>query len=192
MTTIETTIELGDGVVLRPLAPADVDDIAAAVTDEAIVRWTRVPAPYTRRDAVDFVAACTPDPGEPHLTFALAVPDEDRPEGRLVGAIGLILEERANTAEIGYWTARWAWGRGLTTRAAHAVCAHGFEVLGLARITLAAAVDNPASNAIASRLGFQFEGIERAAHSYRDTTGAEVGRGDMRRWGLLPGELVSP
>ncbi len=103
MTTIATTIELGDGVVLRPLAPADADDIAAAVADEAIVRWTRVLAPYTRAHALDFVAART-----------------------------------------------------------------------------------------ARRLGFQFEGIERAAHPHRDMTGAEVGRGDMRRWGLLSGELVSP
>ena len=48
-----------DRIRLRPPVPADVDAITAAVQDPAIPRFTRIPSPYTRDDAVAWVGAAT-------------------------------------------------------------------------------------------------------------------------------------
>ncbi len=128
-------------------------------------------------------------PDEPVATLALAVPDPDRRDGRLVGVIGLVVDQRDANAELGYWTARDARGRGLTTWGARETCRRGFAVLRLARIHLMASVGNPASNAIAARLGFVRTGTARSAMLHRDLDGTELSRSDAATWDLLPGEL---
>ncbi len=181
---------IGVDAWLRPLTPADATDITRAVQDPEIIRFTRIPAPYDETDGRRFVASVQPEGAAPEATFAVAIADPDRSHGRLIGVVGLVVDPRSASAEIGYWIAAEGRGRGLVRRAAELVCAHGFDTLGLARIHLCATVDNPGSNAIAEALGFTDEGLLRAAHCYRDGQGNPTGRGDMRVWGLLPGELT--
>jgi RimJ/RimL family protein N-acetyltransferase len=58
----------------------------------------------------------------------------------------------------------------------------GFGPANLHRVTLRAAVDNAASNRVASVLGFTFEGVARAE-------GTAQGRWlDMNRWAILDKE----
>ncbi len=179
-----------DGAWLRPLRPDDADDIVAAVTDPELIRFTRVPTPYDHDLAREFVAACTPAPGEPPSVLALAVPDDRREDGRLVGVVGLDVDPRDGNAELGYWTARDARGRGLTTTAAAAMCDHGFTRLGVARIHLMASLDNQASNRIAARIGCTRTGTARQAILERGPDGAPLRRSDAATWDLLPGEGV--
>ena len=48
---------LSDGVVvLRPPTLDDVDAITEACRDDEVVRWTTVPVPYDRSDAIDWVS----------------------------------------------------------------------------------------------------------------------------------------
>ncbi len=176
-------------VRLRLLQPDDVDDIVAAVSEPGLVRFTRVPAPYSADQAREFVAGCRPRKGEPARTLALAVPDADRAAGRLVGVVGLDVDERDGNAELGYWTAPAGRGRGLTTWGARETCRRGFDVLGLARIHLTTSVDNPASSAIAARLGFVHTGTARSAILHRGLDGTPMGRSDAAEWDLLRGEL---
>lgn len=49
------------------------------------------------------------------------------------------------------------------TRAVRALCAMGFEELGLKKVQIAAATGNARSRAIAQRLRFQQEGVIRCA-----------------------------
>lgn len=183
--------DLGDGALLRALSHLDASEIHAACQDPDIVAWTRVPTPYTLDDAHDFVRLTT-HPGEPATDFAVAVADPDLPDGRLVGTCGLVVDARTASGELGYWMAPEGRGQGLATRAAGAVCAYGFEKLGLARIWMTAAVGNTASNAIAARLGFSHEGVLRNGHRMRDAHGRELGHTDAHIHGLLPGELARP
>lgn len=137
---------------------ADVDEITAAAQDPEVPRWTTLPSPYTRAHAEDFVsrsAGWWADESE--LTWGI------RREDRWIGMIGLHRVQRGGSAEIGYWMARPARGRGYLTEAARAVVDFGFapDGLGLARIEWRAVVGNLPSARVARRLGFRYEGMLR-------------------------------
>ena len=58
MTDIFTTKRLQ----LRQLHPSDADQVTDLVSDIDVARWlTRVPHPYTRKDADDFLRKIAPD-----------------------------------------------------------------------------------------------------------------------------------
>lgn len=84
--------------------------------------------------------------------------------GRLCGVAGYNTVDRANRiGELGYWLDERHQGKGIVTRACRALVEYGFETLGLNRVTLAAAVENRKSRAVAERLGFRQEGVRRDA-----------------------------
>jgi ribosomal-protein-serine acetyltransferase len=84
-------------------------------------------------------------------------------DGRYVGGMGIRLDRRGVDGEIGYWVASAHEGRGLVTKACHALIAHAFGELGLHRVTICAAPGNVRSRAIPERLGFTEEGTLREA-----------------------------
>ena len=81
--------------------------------------------------------------------------------------------------EVGYWLRSDLAGRGLMTEAATAVCDFGFELLGLHRIELRAAVENRPSQRVAEKLGFTREGVLKEAGK------TEAGFQDMYLYGLV-------
>jgi RimJ/RimL family protein N-acetyltransferase len=173
-----------DGLLLRPWRSGDAEDVYRACQDPDIHRWTSVPSPYLREHAEGFVNGHTrtqwaDGTGAPFGVF-------DRATGELLGANGLI-NLRRHSGEVGYWVAPWARGRGVATRATHAVAAWAQHTLGLARIAWRAEVGNHASRLVAQRLGFQLEGVQRSAGHRSD-------RGPVDLWSgaLLPGQLRAP
>lgn len=91
-----------------------------------------------------------------------------RESGELVGVIDLHdAKPRIKTASLGYWLAPHVHGRGIMTLACRAFLDYGFTQLGLNRIKLEAITSNEKSIAIAKRLGFTQEGVERRAHAMR-------------------------
>ncbi len=169
-------------MVLRPWRETDIEQLVEACKDPEIPKWTAAPKPYTHADATAWVRG-DPLPNEPpgdRVSFCMA--GVDQPE-RLLGSISLIRMEAGYTAEIGYWTATWARGRGLTTRAVRTLARWAAEEFGLRRIELVVAVENEPSNAVAERAGFTREGTLR---EYREAKG--VWR-DHHIWSLLRSEL---
>jgi RimJ/RimL family protein N-acetyltransferase len=157
---------LNDGVVLlRPFRGEDVPRIVEACRDPEIPRWTRVPDGYTEEDGREFLLLAEEWWAEGSAaTFAVT----DAPTADLVGSIGLHGISDAK-AEVGYWVAPWARGRGVATGALRLVAAWGLRELGLARIELLADVGNVASQRVAEKAGFQREGVLR---SYRELKGS--------------------
>ena len=136
---------------------ADVDAITAAAQDPEVPRWTTLPSPYRREHAEDFIekAADWWD-RRTELTWGI------RSRDAWIGMIGLHGTTAGGSAEIGYWMAADARGRGFVTEAARAVIDFGFaEPLTLARIEWRAVVGNTASARAARRLGFRYEGMLR-------------------------------
>jgi RimJ/RimL family protein N-acetyltransferase len=173
---------LGDGVVvLREWRPADAGALVLALNDPDIARWTRVPSPYTREDAEEFLAqrSVRLAQGEA-LTLAIASAETDEP----VGSIALKVTSPENArGELGYLVFPAARGRGFGPRAVGLLARHAFESTGLRRVEILTAAGNAASQRVAEKAGFTREGLLR---SYFESKGH---RDDMVIWSLLPGEL---
>lgn len=169
-------------MLLRPWRAGDVDQLVEALKDPEIPKWTAAPDPYTRADAEAWVRG-DPLPVEPwgdRVSFCVAHAAEP---DRLLGSTSLIRMSRGETGEIGYWTAPWARGRGVTTRAVRLVAEWSMQEFDLRRIELVIAVENEPSNAVAERAGFTREGTLR---DYRQSKG--IWR-DHHMWSLLRSEL---
>jgi RimJ/RimL family protein N-acetyltransferase len=152
---------LSDGVItLRAKTAADADAMTAACQDPEIPRWTRVPVPYRRADALDWIAASELELDAGLSIDWLAVDTDDRVLASI--AVQGIDRERA-TGEIGYWVAREARGRGVATRAVRLVAEWARSELGLTTLEIAVHEDNPGSQAVARAAGFSEAGELRMA-----------------------------
>jgi RimJ/RimL family protein N-acetyltransferase len=143
---------------LRPWTRYDEDAVLAACQDPEIQRWTTVPSPYTREDARTWLASTAPDRWADGTAATFAV--LDAVSGALHASISLHAIA-SGTAEVGYWCAPAARGRGVVTDAVGALCRWGFEALDLERIEWLAAVGNWPSRAVAQKCGFTIEGVGR-------------------------------
>jgi RimJ/RimL family protein N-acetyltransferase len=144
-------------VVLDRPSADDAAVITAHCQDPDIQAWTTVPAPYAEVDAVDFLASVERGWADGSmLTWAIRV------DGTLVGLVGLSLHPLAS-AEVGYWLAPAARGRGLMTAVVRGTAAHAFDPAGLAldRLVWHAFVGNWPSRRVAERAGFTVEGTVR-------------------------------
>ena len=118
-------------------------DIIASCNDPVMVRWTTVPHPYTPEHADDFLAV-VPE-GVERWAYVVDVRYSGNIELRPGGVLG-------------YSTAPWARGQGLTARALRLVAAHAYTQ-GLRRLELHIAVDNAASRRTAEKAGFTYDGL---------------------------------
>jgi RimJ/RimL family protein N-acetyltransferase len=168
-------------VALREWRREDVPAMAAMLNEPKIVRWTRVPSPYTERDGLDFLAAggAERERGEGiNLAIVDAAGDE------LLASLSLRIASWADMrAQLGYLTGAHARGRGVMPRAVRLVTGWGFDVLGLERVEILVHPDNEPSQRAAEKAGFHREGVLR---SY---TRVKEERFDMVSFSMLPGEL---
>jgi RimJ/RimL family protein N-acetyltransferase len=146
--------------VVRLSVPTD-DDVAVIADlcqDPAIQEWTTIPSPYTATDAAWFVDTFVTQGWEAGRECTWAI----RTDSGLVGMIGLSLEP-ARSAEVGYWVAPQARGRGLLNRSLGLVLDHAFasDGLDLERVVWRCFAGNWPSWRAAWRVGFRFEGAVR-------------------------------
>jgi RimJ/RimL family protein N-acetyltransferase len=85
---------------------------------------------------------------------------------RLIGGCELRMKADG-IANVSYFTVPAERGRGIATRAVRLASAFAFQQLGVERLEIKAETDNVASRTVAERAGYMFEGILRAAGSYR-------------------------
>jgi RimJ/RimL family protein N-acetyltransferase len=170
------------GLLLRPWRPDDEEDVFRACQDPQIQRWTTVPRPYLREHAHQYVTDFTARSWGAGVASPMGAFNEAT--GQLLGAIGLIRQERCKEAEVGYWVAPWARRRGVATTGTRALARWAFAELKLRRLAWGAEVGNHTSRLVAETVGFRVEGVFRNAVKRPD--GHEV---DCWVGGLLPGEL---
>jgi RimJ/RimL family protein N-acetyltransferase len=145
---------LSDGVVaLRAWTPADIPAIVAACQDPEIPRWTLVPSPYGEADARAYLQHVADGwDGDVRASFAVA---DAADHGALLGSAGLqAIDWEQRAADVGYWVAAPARGRGVATRAVELLVTWAFGTVGLERIELRTNEGNAASQAVAARAGF--------------------------------------
>ncbi|MEP1124249.1 MAG: GNAT family N-acetyltransferase [Ilumatobacter sp.] len=150
----QPTFELGDGLILRPFGFLDESIVRAAFSSPDIVRWHHFRVD-TEADAVAWI----------ERTHAKWVQEESADwlieEGGVgVGRVGFHADALRGNAEIAYWLLPSGRGRGLVTSAAYAVTEWAHD-LRFHRVVLQHSLHNPASCAVAARLGYSFEGTAR-------------------------------
>ena len=88
---------------------------------------------------------------------------------QLVGVIALVkIDKNNHQAELGYWLAPFAQGKGLATRACRRLMDYTFKHLDIHRLEIRVAKGNERSELVPQRLGFRHEGSLRAAHFLYD------------------------
>ena len=176
------TPTLTDGVVtLRPWRVEDVDAVVGICQDPEIVRFTRIPVPYTRDDALLFLAQQVAQEQRGDVaSFAIA----DAAGESVLGSID-VRPTAEGRATIGYLVAAPARSHGVASRAVRLLSRWALEDLGLARLEIQVRPDNPASQRVAERAGFRREGVLR---SYLESRGE---RHDAMIFSLLPEDVGS-
>ena len=134
-------------VLLRRHRIDDIDDIVLACRDEQTWTWTTVPQPYEREHAEAYIARTVGTSIDGETRWAIEV------EGRFSGNIGAILDG-AGRADVGYFVAPWARGRGVGSIALWLVCDWAFREGGCEVVTWNALVGNLPSRRMVEKVGF--------------------------------------
>lgn len=112
----------------------------------------------------------------------------DKETGRFIGSFSLMLDKEAVPSyEIGYWVNTELTGNGYATEVVHELVKYAFEELGAKRLTILTDLNNIASEKIAEKCGFEYEGIARNGAAYWDETGAI----DVKVYSLIPKLLMN-
>lgn len=155
---------------LRPWHPEDVAALVEACRDPVLRRWTSHSV-ENDEDGLRWVRSQRRGwaAGE-RFAFAAFEAQPGSGRGRLVGSA--VVKEIApgkQSAEVGYWTAAHARGRGVAPRSLEALTTWAFETfdavgpVGLQRLELLHQVDNAASCRVAQKSGYELDRVLPAA-----------------------------
>lgn len=152
-------------LTLRPPLEVDADDIALHLSNWNVSRMlSRVPFPYDRVDAAEWLAHCDETRDE-NMIFTIH-------RERLIGAIGV--EGLSGRPILGYWLAESRWGKGLMSEALGAVLGHVFDRMPGIVITSSVFADNPVSIRLQQGLGFRITGAGDTFSAARQAMVADV------------------
>ncbi len=157
---ITTPFELdAQGIRLRAWQPGDAQALFEAARESiaSVSPWLPwLHEGYSQDDSANWIEACR-SARERGDAYTFGIFDAD---GRVLGDVGLNrIDPKRGSANLGYWVRESAQGQGVAARAAKALAAFGFDVLGLVRIEIVVAVDNKASRSTAQHLGAYFDGM---------------------------------
>ena len=148
---------LSDGVVtLRARRLDDVDAMTEMCRDPEFARWTTVPTPYERDDAVRFVTEMTPAGWRDQTDYGWAIEAAaDSGPPRFAGNISVRTNPRP---DIGFGLHLWARGRGVMKRAVRLATRWCFDVVGMPVVHWETHRGNLGSWRVAWACGFTFYG----------------------------------
>lgn len=151
-------------LVLRKPRKSDANDLVEGLDNLKVSKWvSSVPYPYKKKDAMWFINDC-----KKKGNYAFSI--ELKSERKVVGGIGLHgYKEFDGIAEIGFWVNEKYWRQGIVKEAAIALIDFGFKKLKLRRIVQKAYTRNKASNSVAKKFGYKFEGKERKSVKAKST-----------------------
>ena len=169
------------GIRLVPFGDEHVAGMLATIGDPDVLRFTGVPDPTPQ----DWIGTWRGRFVEHDDRENLAIVDDEVGEhGGFVGwAVRFAIDRENGQLELGYATSPWARGRGVATEALRQLTRVALGE-GFLRVVLQIQVVNAASQRIAEKVGYSYEGTQRSVHH---KNGERV---DLQLWSLLPGELV--
>jgi RimJ/RimL family protein N-acetyltransferase len=171
---------LTDGVVrLEPLEVRFAPEFEHVILDPDVVRFTRVPSRPDDGFVESWLAGYESAWADGSRAGFAVVADD----GAFLGFAALVrIDWDALEAEIGYFVAPAARGRGVAGRAIELISRWALDELDLLRLEAWIDVENETSQRVAERAGYTREGVRRSTHF------KEGRRVDMAVYSLLPGE----
>ncbi|MEW1656592.1 GNAT family N-acetyltransferase [Streptomyces sp. NPDC093707] len=159
-----------DRVELRRWRVTDLDALHRATHEslDHLVPWMPWAAHHSREQSADFLVR-SHDEWETGQVFNYAITSD----GVVIGSCGLHRRIGAGALDIGYWIHPRRTGRGLATMAAAALVGQAFHLVGIDRVEIRHDAANPASGAVARRLGFTE--VERVPVPEGPSASGEVG-----------------
>lgn len=149
MTKIETP-----HLWLRPIALADLDDLAEIYSAPEVMRYRLISQPASWKQTQSSLESYLAH-WEQHGFGRWAT--IHKANQRLIGHCGLEYLASLDEVEVNYLLAREYWGQGLATESAIALLNYGFETLQLERLVALAMPENLASRRVMEKIGMQWE-----------------------------------
>jgi ribosomal-protein-alanine N-acetyltransferase len=149
-------------LILRKPKMNDWKDIVEGVGEYDVAKMLlKVPYPYTKKDADDFLKRRIKKWKQKVLDDYLFL-IELKSEKKVIGAIGIHrINNFSKTGETGSWINKKYWRNGYMTEAKIAVNNFAFNKLKLRRLDSPVYTDNVASNATQLKMGYKLEGLKR-------------------------------
>lgn len=146
---------LSPSLVLRAPHEEDIDALAHLANNANIATMvSRMPHPYTAKDAADFVRR-TKGGEIGNCVYAITRGDN----GAFLGCCALEAQQDPRTLEIGYWLGEPHWNKGYATEAAHVLIDMAFRTRShIDHIDARCRVTNVASKRVIQKCGLQFQG----------------------------------
>lgn len=166
-------------LVLRQLRIDDAPALFPALSDVELMRWWSSGPHGSLAETREYLRFNASE-AEAHLCWAITCGDD-----RALGWV-ILMDKRADVADIGYILRRDAGKRGIAREAVAAVIEYGFGRLRLRRICADVDPDNVGSVALLKYLGFRREGLLRAEWE------THIGVRDSLIYGLLRDEWSMP
>jgi RimJ/RimL family protein N-acetyltransferase len=155
--TFPESLRTGE-LLLRAPAEADIDAIAPAFRDPAVGGEAGLP-PVDERMLRTMLRDQLPWLRDRGLLAPYVIEDTDA--GTILGGANLrLFDPMRDTVELGYWLFVSARGRGIATRAVHALVANSHS-RGINRVEAHVRLGNHASERVLERAGFEREGVKR-------------------------------
>lgn len=149
-------------VVIRKYREGDAAEFQQAVLEsvEYISQWLSWCTPdYSIDDAANWVQSASRD-WENGTDYRFVI--EDAKTRLILGTVGINrVVQQHKIGNLGYWVRKSALNQGICVNAARQVVTFAFKKLGFRRIEIHVQIGNHASNAVASKLGGQYEGTFR-------------------------------
>jgi ribosomal-protein-alanine N-acetyltransferase len=144
-------------LTLRPLREEDISAIYEACQDPSISTFTRVPYPYAKEMAEEFVRGCDLSYRN-HQGVVFAI----EKDGVFAGTIGLHgIQLTDHCAEVGYWVEKSHRGNGLCTAALQSILDFSLSIMDFRRIEGMADFNNFASQRVMERAGMVRDALLR-------------------------------
>lgn len=141
-------ISIADNIMLRAWRPEDASWYVES-RDEEIFKWTTEERDLTIPAAEEAIGRANED--ESSFCYAIVAHGSNQ----LLGNIALVRDKTdQQAAEVMYWLASWARGRGIASKALSMLCQWAFDNLGVERIFLKTFAENASSLRVARRVGF--------------------------------------
>lgn len=145
--------------VLRPFRCGDEEALVEHINSSRIAdRVSNIPHPYTKDHAEDWLRRLAEEKTQFHymhrIDFAIAM------QGEVIGSVAFINID-GHKAQLSYWLGEHFHRKGIMSEAVRLLVKFGFSRLGFSRIWGYTWENNPASQHVLEKVGFQREGVHR-------------------------------